>query len=88
MKKIQGILLISLAVISAGKIGTAPAQDAANPAAPADKSHADKDNPLLLTKDAPTMYTVVKGDTLWDISVRWWRAGRGGGVWLNRWCSG
>lgn len=68
MKKIQGILLISLAVISAGKIGTAPAQDAANPAAPADKSHADKDNPLLLTKDAPTMYTVVKGDTLWDIS--------------------
>ncbi len=26
------------------------------------------ENPLLLNNDAPTMYVVVKGDTLWDIS--------------------
>ncbi len=39
-------------------------------AAPAKKAVPAKsaENPLSLANDAPTMYTVVKGDTLWDIS--------------------
>jgi len=68
MKKIPGTLLISLVLILTGTIVSVQAQDAAKPAAVADKGKAVKDNPLLLSNDAPTMYTVVKGDTLWDIS--------------------
>jgi len=68
MNKIPGILLATLAAL----LSTAPiglhAQDAARTAAGADKTKPAKDNPLLLSSDAPTMYTVVKGDTLWDIS--------------------
>ena len=68
MKKIPGTLLTSLVVVLAGTVLSASAQDAAKPAAPANQGKAAKDNPLLLSNDAPTMYTVVKGDTLWDIS--------------------
>jgi len=68
MNKNPGILLVTLAAL----LSTAPiglhAQDAARTAAGADKTKPAKDNPLLLSNDAPTMYTVVKGDTLWDIS--------------------
>ncbi len=72
MKKIPGTLLLSLAAVLTIAPLAAPApayaQDAAKPAASADKAKPAKDNPLLLSNDAPTMYVVVKGDTLWDIS--------------------
>jgi hypothetical protein len=68
MKKIPGSLLIGLAVITAVAPHAVFAQDAAKPSPAAEKAKPAKDNPLLLSNDAPTMYTVVKGDTLWDIS--------------------
>ncbi len=68
MKKIPGSLLISLAFAAAATPFAVYAQDAAKSPAAAEKAKPAKDNPLLLSNDAPTMYTVVKGDTLWDIS--------------------
>ena len=49
---------------SAGKTATD------NKAVPAKKSDAA---PLALADDAPTKYTVIKGDTLWDISGKFLR---------------
>ncbi len=68
MKKFPAILLfgVSLGVLASA---TVAAQDAPKtPAAKKTASAKTNDNPLLLANDAPTMYTVVKGDTLWDIS--------------------
>ena len=67
MNKIPGTLLISFAVVLTGSMVAAYAQDTAKPAS-AERGKAAKANPLQLSSDAPTLYTVVKGDTLWDIS--------------------
>jgi nucleoid-associated protein YgaU len=69
MSKLPGRLLIAAAVIVQPM--TSMAQDApkAGSAAPTTSApKTAKDNPLQLSNDAPTVYTVVKGDTLWDIS--------------------
>ena len=68
MKKTPGILLVSLVVTLASLPIGLHAQDAAKTASGAAKVKPARDNPLLLSNDAPTIYTVVKGDTLWDIS--------------------
>ena len=68
MKKNLGILLASLAATLASQPMVLHAQDASKATAGAEKARPAKDNPLLLSNEAPTMYTVVKGDTLWDIS--------------------
>ncbi len=68
MKTIPGTLFLSLALLLAGLPLASHAQEAAKAAASGEKAKPAKDNPLLLSNDAPTMYTVVKGDTLWDIS--------------------
>ncbi|MFN7222063.1 MAG: LysM peptidoglycan-binding domain-containing protein [Burkholderiales bacterium] len=47
---------------------TLPTAQEAAPSKGAATKVAAKDNPLQLNNDAPTIYTVVKGDTLWDIS--------------------
>jgi LysM domain len=67
MIKISGIVLLGLglAILSTAPTLLTPAH--AQPA-PTEKAAAKADNPLQLAGDAPTMYTVVKGDTLWDIS--------------------
>jgi len=68
MKKNSGILLAGLVVTLASLPMGLHAQDAVKTTSGAEKAKPAKDNPLLLSTDAPTMYTVVKGDTLWDIS--------------------
>lgn len=71
MKKIPGSLLIAVALVAVqfGVVHSdAGAQDATKAAPAKDAKSTGKDNPLQLSNDAPTMYTVVKGDTLWDIS--------------------
>ncbi len=81
MKKIPAILIIGIglgAVASSVVVAqeapktpaaTMSAPNSAPPTAAKKTSNAKAaDTPLLLTNDAPTMYTVVKGDTLWDIS--------------------
>ncbi len=68
MKTIPGTLFLSLALLLVGLPLASHAQEAAKAAASGEKAKPAKDNPLLLSNDAPTMYTVVKGDTLWDIS--------------------
>ena len=68
MNKIPGILLVSLIASLCSAPITLRAQESAKASTVGEKSTSAKDNPLLLSNDAPTMYTVVKGDTLWDIS--------------------
>jgi hypothetical protein len=68
MIKILGTFFLGVVVILAGASVSVQAQDSSKPVAPVDQGKAVKDNPLLLFNDAPTMYTVVKGDTLWDVS--------------------
>jgi hypothetical protein len=65
MHKKPGILVAAALIALTPTLPTA--QEAAAPKAAATKVAA-KDNPLQLNNDAPTIYTVVKGDTLWDIS--------------------
>ncbi len=52
--------------------GTPDAPKPAKDEAKGDKKDkkAEVSNPLQLADDAPTVYTVVKGDTLWDISAK------------------
>ncbi|MEI6737138.1 MAG: LysM peptidoglycan-binding domain-containing protein [Pseudomonadota bacterium] len=77
MKKIPAILIfgIGLGVVAStdvfaqqGPKSSATTTATQTPAAKSPSNAKATDNPLLLTNDAPTMYTVVKGDTLWDIS--------------------
>lgn len=76
MKKFPAILPFGIglgifvsSVVVAQTPASAPMARGDLPAVSASKSAAKAaDNPLLLNNDAPTMYTVVKGDTLWDIS--------------------
>jgi len=71
MTKIKrSVVFTSLGFVAlAATITLAPvfAQPVLDQGAPASKVSA-ANNPLLLANDAPTIYTVVKGDTLWDIS--------------------
>ena len=66
MTKLAGIFLfgLGLAIVSSAPVFAQVADTTAKTA----KAPAKVDNPLKLADDAPTMYTVVKGDTLWDIS--------------------
>jgi hypothetical protein len=67
MIKIPRIVLLSLGFVALSTAPTFLTLASAQPA-PVEKVAPKKDNPLQLAGDAPTMYTVVKGDTLWDIS--------------------
>jgi hypothetical protein len=60
------LLGVGLSCCLAGVTAQVPAAEGVKPIAAVPK--AAKENPLLLSNDAPTIYTVVKGDTLWDIS--------------------
>ena len=68
MKRSPSLLVVSWVVMTAVLPLAAYGQDTAKPSPATEKAKPAKDNPLLLSNDAPTIYTVVKGDTLWDIS--------------------
>lgn len=68
MTKLPGIILIGLGLAIVSSAPVLAQATETNATTKTSNAPAKTDNPLKLADDAPTMYTVVKGDTLWDIS--------------------